>query len=151
MMNAALRTFLNEEGRRTEARTPVHSVERASALHRASGKSMQSESPAQALTAIRCYGQQDAHKLPICDGPDVRHVRVQVVDGSRFNTAWCSDCRADAVADGTMVIADERPMSEYFARLLRAIGVLGDPHADHVLASHREALAHDVEAELADQ
>lgn len=150
MMNAAMQAFLNEEGRRTEARTPVHVVERGSALRRASGESMQPQAPTQARTAIRCYGQQDEHKLPICDGPDVRHVRVHVVDGSRFDTAWCEDCRADATADGTMVIAEEAPMSEYFARLMRAIAILGDPYADRVLASHREAQSHDAEAEVAD-
>jgi hypothetical protein len=106
--------------------------------------------PTAPSASIRCYGEQGAHGEPLCDGPDVRHVRVQVVDGSRFDTAWCSDCRADATADDVMMIIDERPMSEYFARLMRAIGVLGDPHVDRALASHREAQAFDAEHEVSE-
>jgi hypothetical protein len=104
----------------------------------------------QATPRLRCYGQQDAHQAPICDGPDVRHVRVDVVDGSPFTTNWCADCRADATADGMMVVSDVTPVSEYAARLARVTALLGDPKARCILEPMREAIALDSEAEVAD-
>src|SRR4051812_39484672 len=91
--------------------------------------------------AIRCYGSQDERGAPICDGPDVRHVRVQPLDGPVFHTNWCADCRADATVDGTMIVADVLPSVTYAQRLERAIAALGSPNAELVLAPYREAVA----------
>lgn len=156
MMNAALRTFLhdlhaNENGRRAEARAPGHAVEQGSALPCAHQKNTRAAVPVQAQKLVLCYGTQDEYRRPMCDGPDVRHVHVQVKDGSTFDTLWCADCRADATCGkNAMLIVDEQPASKYFARLARAIERLTEPFTESALAPHREALAHDAEAEFAE-
>lgn len=56
-----------------------------------------------------CYGAQDEHNAPICEGPNVR--RIEVTEpwkgGNTFETHWCEDCRDLALADGyTFVFLD---------------------------------------------
>jgi hypothetical protein len=44
----------------------------------------------------RCFGAEDVGGEPICDGPDIRHVQVDLPwDG--FETYWCRDCRELAI------------------------------------------------------
>jgi hypothetical protein len=53
------------------------------------------------VTARRCYGGQDEHGQPDCDGPDVKHVHCVSHDGeTTFDTDYCADCRMLAVEAG---------------------------------------------------
>lgn len=87
--------------------------------------------------AVRCLGAQDTDGSPICDGPDVRRVRVRVQLGRpqdvfEFVTDWCADCRADALAGGAMRIAETRILDV----------------DETILERQRESLSTDAEAEF---
>jgi hypothetical protein len=52
----------------------------------------------------KCRGSQDEHGNPLCEGPDVQKVRVEGWAGHEpFETDWCSECRADVIAQGAEV------------------------------------------------
>lgn len=43
-----------------------------------------------------CYGAQDEHGNPDCEGSDVHRYSVRTDEGRTFETSYCGDCAAEA-------------------------------------------------------
>lgn len=56
----------------------------------------QREAVGETWAPLRCHGALDENNRPICDGPDVQHVRVTTLSGETFEASYCAECRVEA-------------------------------------------------------